>query len=410
MNAPSSRHMTRFFQAYLAVLAALTLSKGCAFTVVEPGSVGVRYNNMSGLLEEDLKPGLHVELTGLHRVWRLPTSYMQLNYSDGDSDSSLSALSIRTKDNNTVSVDVSIPYRIIPGRAWGVMKAGNHIGDGQGGFRFQRFAKDTATSVLRERLAQLRSEDFYNTDRRLEVAADALEELNKKLKRYDLEALTVLVRASYFRPEYETQLASIQFNEQQKLLDGATLSVTKKQQALDNYQQQTNALVSAKEQEWQKRISDLDRAYQVGTVDVGGSGEPGAARRKLEALSEQARATLIAKAAQEMGVEPDSISDAHLLGIKNVEAEAVHYRDRVSAEALGIAARLQAEGEARIAKIQGAYETRLNQLLSSGAGRAFVAYQAASNVNFAPELTFQSREGIPSVLRLGDFAKQFMGR
>ena len=405
-----SDRFVRMCQAYLVVLGVLMLSRGCAVTVVEPGSVGVRYNNMSGLLEEDLRPGLHMEITGLHRVWRLPSSYMQLNYNDKDGDSGMNALSIRTKDNNTVSVDVSIPYRVIPGRAWRVMKAGNHVPDGQGGYRFQRFAKDTATSVMRERLAQLRSEDFYNTDRRLEVAADALAELNRKLEPYHLEAKTVLVRASYFRDEYETQLATIQFNEQQKLLDGATLEVAKQQQTLDNYQQQPNAMVAAKEQEWAKRIADLDRAYQVGLIDVGEDRAPGAARNKLEAMGEEDRAMLVTQAGQVLGLDEATVTDAHLLGIKNIEAETRQYLDRVQAEATGISARLAAEGEAKVATIEGAYEARLNQLLSSPSGRAFVAYQAAEKVSFAPELRFQSREGIPSVLRLGDFARQFMGR
>ena len=39
----------------------------------------------------------------------------------------------------------------------------------------------------------------------------------------------------------------------------------------------------------------------------------------------------------------------------------------------------------------------------------YVAFGAALNVQFASELTFSSAEGIPSVLRLRQFAEQFMG-
>ena len=60
--------------------------------------------------------------------------------------------------------------------------------------------------------------------------------------------------------------------------------------------------------------------------------------------------------------------------------------------------------------IRGAFETRVNQLLASPAGRAYVAYGVAEKVNFAEELTFQSSDGLPSVLNLGDMAKSLMGR
>lgn len=390
--------------AVLGIIALLAV-RVVAFTDVEVGTVGVRYNNAFGLQKQDLEPGFHVEVPGMHRVWRLPSSSLFISYGSGSD-----ALSVRTKDNNTVNVDVSIPYRIKPGEAWQIMDAGNHLPDGGDRFRFQRFAEQTATDVLRGHLAQLRSEDFYHTDRRLEVAAQTLVVLNEKLAQYHLEAGTVLIRAAYFRDEYETQLAQIQFNEQQKLLDGAKQAVANRQQSLDNYVQQTNALVSAKEQEWGKKIAQLDRAYQVGLVDTAEDRSPGAARRKLNELKEDVRAALVKQASELFGIDEGRVTDGHLLGIKNVEAETTEYSRRVVAEADAVSARLSAEGEARIATIRGDFEGKLNQLLNSPAGRAYVGYNAADKVNFASDLTFQSREGVPSVLRLGDFARQFMGQ
>ncbi len=401
---PAPSRLQRAATIYLVLFAALVLLRAAALTEVEVGTVGVRYNNALGLQQEDLKPGYHMEILGLQVVWRIPSRYLLLNYS-GDE-----VLSIRTKDNNTVNVDVSIPYRVKPGEAWKIMDAGNHLPDGEGRYRFQRFAEQTATDVLRGHLAQLRSEDFYKTDRRLEVAGDTLAVLNEKLAAYHLEANTVLIRAAYFRPEYETQLAQIQFNEQQKLLDGAKQTVANKQQSLDNFAQQTNAMVAAKAQDWGKRIAQLDRAYQVGLVDTGEDRAPGAARRKLNAMTEEQKVELAKEAAELFGLGVDRVTDGHLLGIKNIEAETTEYSQRIVAEADAVSARLSAEGDAKIAKINGAYEGRVNQLLNSPAGRAYVGYNAADKVNFASDLTFQSKEGLPSVLRLGEFARRFIGR
>ena len=394
----------RVSRIYLGAVAALILLRTCAVTEVAAGTVGVRYNNALGLYKEDLKPGFHTEITGVQRIYRLPSKYLQVDYAGGD------AFSVRTKDNNTIQLDLSIPYRVKPGEAWKVMDAGNHLNVGDGKYRFQRFAEQTVTSVLREHLAELQTEDFYDTTRRLTVTNNALKVLNKKLAAYHLEARTILVRATYFRDEYETQLGRIQLNEQQKLLDGAKRAVAERQQDLDNFEQQSNAMVSAKEQDWAQRIAELDRAYQVGSIDTGTDRSPGVARRMLLALSEDARNKLVTRASEVFGIGEDRVTDAHLLGIKNVEAEKTEYGQRVTAEADAVAARLAAEGEAKVAIITGAFETRVNQLLASPAGRAYVAYGVADNIKFSETLTFQSDDGVPSVLDLGELARKLMGR
>jgi hypothetical protein len=106
----------------------------------------------------------------------------------------------------------------------------------------------------------------------------------------------------------------------------------------------------------------------------------------------------------------DSVSDEHLLGIQPIVAETREYDKRVKAKADGVKKRLIAEGDALVAAVQGAHDARVNGLLNSAAGRAYVAYNAAENVKFSDELTFQSNGGVPVVLRLYDLAKTFMGK
>ena len=388
---------------FLLVVGVVLFVRGCFLTRVEPGTIGVRYSSVTGLAREDLKPGYHLEILGLQEVWALPSRYLFLNYR-GER-----VLNIRTKDNNTVSVDVSVVYRIRPGEAHQLVDAGNHVKDSKGRYRFERLADDTAVSVLRETLAQLQTHDFYDTDRRLEVANLALKRLNENLRRLHLEADRVLIRAAYFRPEYERQLAQIQLNEQRKLLDKAKEKVAIEQQKLDKYVQETKALAERRKQDWQRRIAELRRAYQVGFLNTGGEGSLAEARKALEAMPKEQREQLVAKAAKILGMDPGQVSTAHLLGIKVIQAETREYAAGVRALAEGISEKMKAEAEAKIAKVKGEYETKLNRLLATPAGRAYVAYQAAGNVTFDKVLRFNSAEGIPSVLRLRDFAKKFMG-
>ena len=374
---------------------------------VGPHEIGVRTSATSGVLEDDLGPGWHWRIPGVHKLITLPSSYFILDFTT-DENGPQKPLVIRTKDNNTVELDVSVPTRIKAGEAHALVEAGNHVKDPDGRYRYQRLAEETATSVLREQMAALDSVGFYSTDRRLAAAEAALKALNKQLAPMHLEAQVVLVRAVRYRDEYEKQLQQIQLNEQNKLLDAARQKLANVQQSLDNYQQGTNAQVSQRQQEWGKKQAELERAYQVGLLDVT-DGSIGAVRAKLKTLTPDNLTTLRETASKIFGMDKDSVSDEYLIGIKNIEAETLEYKNRVNAEADAVEGRLGAEGRALVAKVQGEYEIKLNALLGSPAGKAYVAWQAADNVKFAETLTFSSTEGIPSVLRLRQFAVQFMG-
>ena len=374
---------------------------------VKPSEIGVRQSATSGVLDEDLGPGWHWRVPGVHKLIVLPSTFFMLDYS-ADKAGPQKTLVIRTKDNNTVELDVSVPMRIKPGAANQLVAAGNHMKDPDGRYRYQRLAEETATSVLREEMATLDSVGFYSTERRLAASTQALAMLNKQLAPMHLEAESVLVRSVTFRAEYEKQLQQIQLNEQNKLLDAAAQKLAGVQQILDNYVQGTSAQISQHTQDWVKRQAELERAYQVGTLAVEDS-TPGAARKKLASLAEADATVQRDAAAKLFGLDPASVSDSYLIGIKNIQAETLEYKNRVNADADALEGRLSAEGDAMVAKVQGEYEIKLNQLLGSPAGKAYVAYKTAENVTFAKTLSFSSSEGIPSVLRLRQFAEQFMG-
>lgn len=394
----------------LIVLACWIVPLVCT-TTIGPDRIGVRQSNLSGVGEEDLEPGWALAIPGVHTIISLPRRYEYLDYT-GDEVGMQQPLQIRTKDNNIVLLDVSVPYRIQPGKAWQLVQTGNHQRDANDRYRFQRLAEETTVSVLRERLAELTSSDFYSTDRRLEVSATTLKILNDKLGELHLEASAVLIRSVKFREEYEKQLQQIQLNEQKKLLDAAAQTVANEQQKLDNYIQGTNALAAAREQKWIERRANLERAYQVGIIDIGDDTAAGGARAKLAALTPEERAKLIEAATAALQMTPEEaakIDDAYLMGVQNVQAETLQYDQRIHAEADGVNARLQAEADAMVAKVRGEFDAQRNALLATAAGRAFVAWEAAQYVKFASELNFASGDGVPSVLRLREFALKFMG-
>ncbi|MCA9697803.1 MAG: SPFH domain-containing protein, partial [Myxococcales bacterium] len=207
--------LTRISQIFVLVFLGLLVLRGLFLDNVTLGKVGVRRSNIGGVVATDLEPGWRLEIAGLHKIIELPSTYQFLDFLDQD------ALEIRTKDNNIVTLDISVPYRIKPGEAWEIVTAGNHAEDGLNGYRFQRLTRETTVGVLRQHLADLQSSDFYDTDRRNIVTDQALAALNEQLAPLHVEANAILMRAVFFRAEYETQLLQIQLNAQNKLLDGA---------------------------------------------------------------------------------------------------------------------------------------------------------------------------------------------
>ena len=402
--------LVRASQVVVVLGLALLVLPHVLVATVPPGMVGVRQSAVSGVTDDDLEPGWHWRIPGLHKMLLLPTRYFLLDYDKGDLGPQ-QPLQIRTRDNNVVELDIDVPYRIKPGEAHLIVRAGNHIMDGNQ-YRFQKLADQTAVSVMREELAHLESSGFYSTEQRLAIQKSALDKINAAFKDLHLEAQAVLIRAVRFRPEYEQQLQTIQLNEQNKLLDKSQQDLANKQQTLDNYTNGTKAQASATEQEWQRKSADLERAYQLGLL-ASDDPSPGAARKKLEGLSTDALKVVEMQAKDIFGIDPpDQLDDTYagyLIGIKNIEAETLEYKNRVTAEADGIEGKLEAQGDALVAKVQGDFEAKLNALLSQPAGKAYVAYNAAANVTFAKTLTFSSAEGIPAILRLRKFAEQFMG-
>ncbi len=400
------KSITRISMAICLICLALWIFPVACMIRVDPDEIGVRQSNVSGVYKEDLAPGWHWRIPGIHKVHKMPRQYHFLNYTK----EAKGRLHIRTKDNNIVHIDVTVPIQVIPGRANHLVREGKHIRDSTGVYRFQRLAHEATVSVLRQELAGLTSSEFYDTETRVKLANNTKKLLDKALDEFHVRTSNVLIRAVYFQQRYEKKQQQKQLNEQKKLLDEAQQAVAKKQQGLDNYKHRTNAMSAERKQAVVKIRHDLERAYNVGFLDTKGDTTPGAARKILEAMTKEAKLAMRKNASAKLGKPLDDVTDKYLLGIKNIQAETLEYKSRVGAEAKAISSRLVAEGRAKIAKVQGAYETRINALLNSPAGRAYVAWQAAENITFANELTFQSRDGIPSVLRLRRFAQQFMGR
>jgi len=250
-------------------------------------------------------------------------------------------LDIRTKDNNTAALDVTMTYRISPGEANNIVSE-----------RLQNSYRDrvvsTVQSVLREELAQLTPEDFVDTAVRLQRAEATLPVLKEALKKFHIQPDRLLIRAVRFPPAYEQKLQDRQLKQQLTLLEKSKQAVEEALAKTGKIEKETEADVKELVATWDKQLQDAQSSNEVKVAGVLG-------------------------AAGEYDLKTRAVADA--------EYET-----------------LVADGNLAVAKAEALRDELRNAALDSVGGRILQARDAAENLNFTSVTLNSNDPNIPSVI------------
>jgi regulator of protease activity HflC (stomatin/prohibitin superfamily) len=240
----------------LAIILA-TLLPALATTYIQPDEVGVRRSLLGGVAHKDLAVGRAISLPFLHRIYRLPST---LHYQDFLSEG---ALSLRTKENNVIEVDVTIVYEIVPSEGHLIVEQG-----------FIDTYDDKARSItqgfLREHLAQLSNSDVQVSERREVVANSAVEPLNIELSQYHLRVIPdgVVVRAIRFPAGYEQKLQDKQLYAVQARLDEAKGGESEAQTLTDTEEKGIDRDVKLEVESWNAKIEQAKTTFEIEIADI----------------------------------------------------------------------------------------------------------------------------------------------
>jgi regulator of protease activity HflC (stomatin/prohibitin superfamily) len=186
----------------LAILAAVLLS----LTIkIKPGMTGVvNAEWTSGLVEHDYGPGYHWDVGPMH-TWTLFDTTVQTLHFNRDVEhaphgDAVGPLSVKSGDGATVTLDVTIKYRIAEGSVWRVMK---EFGPGD---RYKTPVGNTARNILRGALGALKTEDFYDPTVRERVAHEMERDLKKQLDQMHISLIAILIRDLTFDAEFEKRI------------------------------------------------------------------------------------------------------------------------------------------------------------------------------------------------------------
>jgi regulator of protease activity HflC (stomatin/prohibitin superfamily) len=347
---------------FLILLIAVPLLLALLFKLIPPSTVGVKQNQWGGgIVEEDFPTGFRLGISGYHKWHYLPMRTHFLHFTSrsssqnfrSDSVSKWSApLEIRTTDNNVVTFELSVAYRIIPGEAYRIVMDGLKA-------HYPDRVKSVVMAVLRQELPKLTSEDLQLTDLRLGRVNLTLPLLNERLKEFHCEAEAILIRKLQFQTDYENKLQEKQYFRQKALLDRALTFVAEEEKTVNLIERQIVAAEMAKTEDWEKEIQVKKSEYEVTIAQI--------------------------------------VADARV------------YATETLAEGQSEEVKAQARGALYLAEADALNKELRTQALNSKGGAIMLALEAAENLNL-PEVTLNSDDpAVPSILDLAELTKLLIG-
>lgn len=207
----------------IAVVLVLT-----SIVVISPGEVGVVYSAMSGVSNTELPAGWHLRMPILQSVYHIKTARDTVNmyYTDyakckEDKECTDVALSVPSKEGLIVTLDVSVLYRIQPGKAPEILQRLTSE------YRFGTVVPKVR-SVIREVTGGMSVTDLYGSGReRLQL--DAFAKLKPSLESDGFILDEVLVRDVSMPPQITTAILEKQTVEQSALKKEYEVQMAKKE-------------------------------------------------------------------------------------------------------------------------------------------------------------------------------------
>ena len=354
----------KILYALLGLVVLGLLSVSLFFERIEPGQIGVRQSlwGSGGVMEKDFGVGYHLGITGVHKWHVLDKRTHFINLASESSLISESRrhrnmqqeepLEFRTADNNVVTLDVTVVYRIEEGKGHEIVNDGAQI-------LYRERVASQVRSVLREELSKLTPEDFQETDKRLIAAEDALPVLAESIAEYHVVPERILIRAVRFLPSYEDKLQQKQLAQQQERLAAAQRNVEDAEKRTGSIEKVTEAREKEETADWDKQLQEMRSVNEV--------------------------------------------------AIREINAAAVRYENQVRPQADAEYETAVAEGKLAVAKAEALRDELRNAALDTAGGRILQARTAAENLQFDSVTLNSNDPSVPSVIDIDALTELLIG-
>mgnify|MGYP006079715271 CR=1 FL=1 len=235
---------------------------------IDVGEIGVRTKQYAvlgdkGVELEDFKAGWHRNLPMLD-VWNIFDSTVQtteftspaerqknsrrnslFNFSSRsyNSQGGPNRIELKSKDGYSVRLDVTVKYRILPGKIHLMYKKYNNQ------LKYKGIVRDQVQKTLRDILGTMRTEEFYNPQIRREKTTIAYDSLKQVLDDRYIELVDILIRDISFDDSYERKILDKKLADQDVELNKSRAVAAEKEGLTNKILAETGAKVKVIEQE-----------------------------------------------------------------------------------------------------------------------------------------------------------------
>mgnify|MGYP002619682320 CR=1 FL=1 len=183
----------------LTIIVSLT-----TFTVIEPGQVAVRVNNMTGSLDTIVRPGLVTKLpfgiSSVHVIDASPQTFVMRGDRPVD-ELHVAELTVRASDgSNFLFNDTSLIFQVLGDQAQDVIRDAGPID------AFRRWMRPTVRSILRDEFGRESTISVSNPANFGAATERARARLNELLQPHGITVTQIVTPRPRFSEEYENMI------------------------------------------------------------------------------------------------------------------------------------------------------------------------------------------------------------
>jgi hypothetical protein len=263
------------------VLACAALAMGC--TRIKPDETGVRtlnFGKAKGVVEQDYAPGYHRYLWPLDTWHRFPSTVQRLRFAPWSTDGPVQredALPVTSADGDRVAVTAEVVFRIADQAAHQVLK------DSGRGDRYLGVVRDLAQDSARVVFGRLKTEHFYDPERRESARSEGIELLRTRLHLRGIELVDFLVETMEFEPNYENLIRDKKVADQRVELEKAKARAAAERGKVATIHAETTVKVQQIDRETQSAILRINTETAVQMNTLKAAANKYAAQRQADA-------------------------------------------------------------------------------------------------------------------------------
>ena len=198
----------------LCVVIVLLVLVRYSFVRVGPDEVGVRADNVGqrGIVARDFGPGIHVGIPFFQTWSILPARVRKLEMTRNPLQRSAlgkEQLTVQSSDGDRVNLDLNVMFQIQPGNAHRLLQ------DSGGDERAHAgLVLNLVSDRLRAVFGTLKTEEFYDADKRYAKSREALKALQAGLAPRFIDVVDLLIQDFEFEPKYEEKIKEKKLSDQ----------------------------------------------------------------------------------------------------------------------------------------------------------------------------------------------------